>query len=429
MAQRLSKRRRLELDDSASPSSPSPIPRVFPNDALAAATADDKKQWKGFCEIESEPAFFNVMLKQFGVKGVKVQEVVSLDDELLAYLPRPVYGLIFLFKWKEDDPIKQEPSCPPGVWFANQTVSNACASVALLNIVNNIPEVDLGTNLLHFKDFTKTLTPALRGNAISNFEFIKEIHNSFARKLDMLSGDLQLKNDVHAKKRKSKKVQEDLDETDASFHFIAFVPIEGTVWKLDGLERQPQSLGPIRRGEWLGLVKPDIEARMAEYEDGQIEFAILSLVKDPLLSLVASLAGNVKSLEVVSAYLDKAKPGWRDFIPSTTADDGHAIEGTLYGPDADYGLEQDTIDSADLAAGVQENLASEIPTDLLALRQELVTAQAGLRASIRDEQQSIRLDEEKAASRRHDYLSALQAWVRYHAKKSWIRAIMDEAEV
>ena len=33
---------------------------------------------------------------------------------------QPVYGLVFLFKWKEDDPVKQEPSCPPGVWFANQ---------------------------------------------------------------------------------------------------------------------------------------------------------------------------------------------------------------------------------------------------------------------------------------------------------------------
>ncbi len=32
-------------------------------------------------------AFFNVMLKEFGVKGVKVQEVVSLDDEILAFLP------------------------------------------------------------------------------------------------------------------------------------------------------------------------------------------------------------------------------------------------------------------------------------------------------------------------------------------------------
>ena len=35
----------------------------------------------------SEQAFFNVMLKDFGVKGVKVQEVLGLDDDLLAMLP------------------------------------------------------------------------------------------------------------------------------------------------------------------------------------------------------------------------------------------------------------------------------------------------------------------------------------------------------
>lgn len=35
-----------------------------------------------------------------------------------------------------------------------QTASNACASVALLNIVNNIPGIDLGEHLQHFKDFT-----------------------------------------------------------------------------------------------------------------------------------------------------------------------------------------------------------------------------------------------------------------------------------
>jgi len=32
-------------------------------------------------------AFFNVMLKRFGVKGVKVREVVSLDEEILVFLP------------------------------------------------------------------------------------------------------------------------------------------------------------------------------------------------------------------------------------------------------------------------------------------------------------------------------------------------------
>lgn len=62
-----------------------------------------------------------------------------------------------------------------------QTVDNACASVALLNIVNNIPNIELGEHLSQFKDFTAGLTPALRGDAISNFSFVKRIHNSFAR--------------------------------------------------------------------------------------------------------------------------------------------------------------------------------------------------------------------------------------------------------
>lgn len=62
-----------------------------------------------------------------------------------------------------------------------QTVHNACASVALLNIVNNIPDIQLGENLQAFKEFTKDFTPALRGDAIANFQFVKEIHNSFAR--------------------------------------------------------------------------------------------------------------------------------------------------------------------------------------------------------------------------------------------------------
>jgi ubiquitin carboxyl-terminal hydrolase L5 len=77
------------------------------------------------------------MLREFGVDGIKVQEVVGLDEELLAFLPyvsntldvllpwltplsKPVYGLIFLFQFQDDDPTKQEATCPDHVWFANQ---------------------------------------------------------------------------------------------------------------------------------------------------------------------------------------------------------------------------------------------------------------------------------------------------------------------
>lgn len=39
-------------------------------------------------------AIFNVMLKDFGVKGVKVQEVYGLDDASLAYLPCVIMSYI-----------------------------------------------------------------------------------------------------------------------------------------------------------------------------------------------------------------------------------------------------------------------------------------------------------------------------------------------
>ncbi|KAI4165059.1 MAG: hypothetical protein LQ342_001336 [Letrouitia transgressa] len=121
-----SKRRRLN-----DPGNLSPISTSLSQESVLI-TDDDKREWKGFCEIESEPAFFNAILKDFGVRGVK-------------------------------------------------TVDNACASVALLNIVNNVSSLELGDSLQQFKDFTATFTPALRGDAIGNFDHVRSIHNSFAR--------------------------------------------------------------------------------------------------------------------------------------------------------------------------------------------------------------------------------------------------------
>ncbi|KAI5285106.1 hypothetical protein KEM54_000825 [Ascosphaera aggregata] len=129
------------------------------------------------------------------------------------------------------------------------TSDYACASVALLNIVNNAEGLELGEELQHFKEFTKTFTPALRGIAINNFEFVKRVHNSFARKMDILSIDLQLKNEATEKRRTSKATKGDDEQTEPGFHFIAFVPVRRELWKFDGLERQPQNLGMLPRLE------------------------------------------------------------------------------------------------------------------------------------------------------------------------------------
>lgn len=100
---------------------------------------------------------------------------------MLIYNRQPVHGLIFLYRYRADDESLQEATCPENVWFANQISDYSCATVSLLNIINNIPNIELGPQLQSFKDFTETFPPALRGDAIANFEFVKAIHNSFAK--------------------------------------------------------------------------------------------------------------------------------------------------------------------------------------------------------------------------------------------------------
>ncbi|EFR02774.1 ubiquitin carboxyl-terminal hydrolase [Nannizzia gypsea CBS 118893] len=371
-------------------------------------TSQEKDSWNGFCEIENEPAIFNAMLEDFGVKGVKVQEVVSLDEEMLAFLPRPIYGLIFLFRWREDDQCKQEQSCPESLWFANQTVENACATVALLNIINNIKGIEMGEQLKSFRKFTQDFSPAMRGYTIGNFEFVKQVHNSFARKMDILNTDLLLKNQQG---RKAKGNQEP-DKSEAGFHFIAFVKAKGRVWKFDGLERQPQSLGECVEGDWLGLATKEIQTRMADYEEEEIEFSILSLSKDPMTVYLADLASNVKALQHINSRLSEL---------GENCDEADQENATLDGPDAQYGLTLDILELAlvpsELAEATENGSKAHDLNSLARQRQALVEQQRLLRTQIKDEQRSRQMELDYARSRRHDYNAAVHCWTRLLARK------------
>ena len=51
MSERNAKRRRVNGDKDSNAG----LHRMFPNEPWAAATEEDKNNWKGWCEIESEP--------------------------------------------------------------------------------------------------------------------------------------------------------------------------------------------------------------------------------------------------------------------------------------------------------------------------------------------------------------------------------------
>jgi hypothetical protein len=57
------------------------------DESLAPMGPDELDQWEAWVELESDPAFFNVILQDLGVKDVKIQEIYSVDEGSLSILP------------------------------------------------------------------------------------------------------------------------------------------------------------------------------------------------------------------------------------------------------------------------------------------------------------------------------------------------------
>ena len=59
----------------------------------------------------------------------------------------------------------------------------------------------------------------------------------------MLISDFAMESCFNSRRAKSAKSKASLEDDTSALHFTAFVPISGEVWKLDGLDRQPENLG------------------------------------------------------------------------------------------------------------------------------------------------------------------------------------------
>lgn len=262
----------------------------------------------GWCTLESDPAVFTEVLKEMGVRGIQVDEIYSLDEASFAPL-EPIFGLIFLFKWRPD-PVEPEAPIPSirsivgskhdpqlqidsDVFFASQVINNACGTQALLSVVMNIEKdedndvFDLGGPLTTFLDFTKDFTPNLRGLAITNSETLRLAHNSFA-------------SPQHVVVEKEKKAETD----DDLYHFISYIPKSGKIYELDGLKPGPVVVGEGTASNWVSTVIPIIQKRIDEYSVGEIRFCLMALSrsKRDMLTYVRHVVANA------STEIDHALP-------------------------------------------------------------------------------------------------------------------------
>lgn len=189
-----------------------------------------------------------------------------MDEENFKNL-EPIHGLIFLFKWVQEETTNAvvSDSRLEKIFFAKQVIPNACATNAILSVLLNCKHTDmsLGSTLTDFKDFCQTFDAYNKGLTLTNASQIRSVHNGFSKSTLF---ELDSKNQA---------------KDDDVFHFVAYVPIDGRLYELDGLKAGPIDLGAIGSEQnWVDVVRPVIESRMQKYSEGEIHFNLMAIVSD-----------------------------------------------------------------------------------------------------------------------------------------------------
>ncbi|KAM3621990.1 uncharacterized protein V6R79_018772 [Siganus canaliculatus] len=286
---------------------------------------------KGWLELESDPGLFTLLVEDFGVKGVQVEEIYDLQSKCQS----PVYGFIFLFKWIEerrsrrkvntlvDETSVIDEEIVNDMFFAHQLIPNSCATHALLSVLLNCSGVELGTTLSRIKAFTKGFSPESKGYAIGNAPELARAHNSHARPEPRHLPEKQ--NGISAVR------------TMEAFHFVSYVPIKDRLFELDGLKAYPIDHGPWgEEEEWTDKARRVIMERIGLATAGEpyhdIRFNLMAVVPDRRMKYESKLEILKRNRQTVLEGLQKMIRLTQPELvhdkkdKDATADDGTAIK-------------------------------------------------------------------------------------------------------
>lgn len=140
-------------------------------------------------------------------------------------------------------------------------MNNACATLAVLNALGNIPSLESGQQLSDLFSFSAGMDAQTRGLVITSSDWLREAHNALSPPSAISLDGLGL----------PKKQAED------AYHFVVYLPAMGSVYELDGLREHPVSHGAYETsGEgWLKKARETIEHRIATYPPGSVRHLYL----------------------------------------------------------------------------------------------------------------------------------------------------------
>lgn len=218
--------------------------------------------------LESNPEVMNKFLQKLGVPtNWNVVDVMGLDPEMLAWVPRPVLAVMLLFptsdpyeqhKQKEESEILtkgQEVS--KEVFYMKQNLSNACGTIALVHsVANNTDKIQLTDGAMKmFLDEAKGLDAAARGALLEKTESIINAHKELAQEGQTNTPGA---------------------DDPVNHHFITFVHKDGVLYELDGRKAFPVNHGPTTQDTLLEDAAKICKEFMAR-DPQEVRFTVVAL--------------------------------------------------------------------------------------------------------------------------------------------------------
>ena len=130
----------------------------------------------------------------------------------------------------------------------------------------NNDTIEIGQELKSLKEFSLGMSDRHKGEAIGNSDLIRKVHNSFARQDPFTVEDDGV----------SGVGSEDV------FHFVSYVPHNGKLYELDGLQDGPICFGDCTAEDWVNKAREEIQKRIEKYAASEIRFNVLAVIQDKI---------------------------------------------------------------------------------------------------------------------------------------------------
>jgi ubiquitin carboxyl-terminal hydrolase L3 len=219
---------------------------------------------KKWLPLEANPDVMNAFARALGLSpSYAFHDVYGFDDDVLDFVPKPCAAVLVLYPiTPATEAVRgaidgDEPDVPRELWYAKQTVSNACGTMGIIHAAMNAPAtvVEEDNYFASLRARCEGLDADARANVIENDDALEVAHVGASTEGQSEVPDINANIDLH---------------------FVTFADVNGGLWELDGRKPGPVYHGPTSDA---GLLKDSVPVirKYMDAADGSIHFNVIAL--------------------------------------------------------------------------------------------------------------------------------------------------------